>query len=130
MVLGGKVDPQDDPFNVFWNKLEKMLDNLSQPVAFATIPLTASADGPKEAPAGPKAPISVSGNNTLGLHINGSHVEQESIEDQLSRAMEDDDELLSGVLVYSPSFLGIKYSIRMGDGRVILCHSFCYATAV
>lgn len=95
MVLGGKVDPQDDPFNVFWNKLEKMLDNLSQPVAFATIPLTASADGPKEAPAGPKAPISVSGNNTLGLHINGSHVEQESIEDQLSRAMEDDDELLS-----------------------------------
>ena len=33
-----QTDPQD-PFNHFWTMLEGMLDNLSQPVAFASAPL-------------------------------------------------------------------------------------------
>ncbi|KDQ12383.1 hypothetical protein BOTBODRAFT_34683 [Botryobasidium botryosum FD-172 SS1] len=39
MVLGGRAEA-GDPFNQFWKVLEGMLDNLSQPVAFATAPLT------------------------------------------------------------------------------------------
>ncbi|KAF8590523.1 hypothetical protein K439DRAFT_1403658 [Ramaria rubella] len=39
MVLGQQSDPRDT-FNQFWRDLEGMLDNLSQPVAFATAPLT------------------------------------------------------------------------------------------
>ncbi|KAI6036646.1 hypothetical protein BKA83DRAFT_4165879 [Pisolithus microcarpus] len=38
MVLGQRSDP-GDAFNNFWNIMEGMLDNLSQPVAFATAPL-------------------------------------------------------------------------------------------
>ncbi|KAH7916013.1 hypothetical protein BJ138DRAFT_1140485 [Hygrophoropsis aurantiaca] len=38
MVLGQRSDP-GDAFNHFWKIMEGMLDNLSQPVAFATAPL-------------------------------------------------------------------------------------------
>ncbi|KAG1756287.1 uncharacterized protein EDB91DRAFT_4955 [Suillus paluster] len=38
MVLGQQSDP-GDAFNNFWRIMEGMLDNLSQPVAFATAPL-------------------------------------------------------------------------------------------
>ncbi|KAG0705169.1 hypothetical protein DFH29DRAFT_907881 [Suillus ampliporus] len=38
MVLGQRSDP-GDAFNNFWTIMEGMLDNLSQPVAFATAPL-------------------------------------------------------------------------------------------
>jgi hypothetical protein len=113
MMLGGKVvplkyryntltitqvDPQD-PFNQFWNKLEQMLDNLSQPVAFATIPLTSSInrpEGSKDASGASSDPSEEATNDATYPHINGSHAEQQSIEDQLSNAMEDDD-LISGV---------------------------------
>ncbi|KII88963.1 hypothetical protein PLICRDRAFT_53460 [Plicaturopsis crispa FD-325 SS-3] len=40
MVLGQRSDP-GDAFNQFWKIMEGMLDNLSQPVAFATAPLGA-----------------------------------------------------------------------------------------
>jgi len=38
MVLGQRSDP-GDAFNQFWDIMQGMLDNLSQPVAFATAPL-------------------------------------------------------------------------------------------
>lgn len=39
MVLGGQGSDPGDAFNQFWNVLQGMLDNISQPVAFATAPL-------------------------------------------------------------------------------------------
>lgn len=39
MVLGGQRSDPGDAFNQFWNAMQGMLDNLSQPVAFATAPL-------------------------------------------------------------------------------------------
>ncbi|KAL0577249.1 hypothetical protein V5O48_004737 [Marasmius crinis-equi] len=39
MVLGGQRSDPGDAFNQFWNIMQGMLDNLSQPVAFATAPL-------------------------------------------------------------------------------------------
>lgn len=42
-------DPSD-PFNHFWHMLEGMLDNLSQPVAFATAPLMPPTPLPASAP--------------------------------------------------------------------------------
>ncbi|KIJ44149.1 hypothetical protein M422DRAFT_67759 [Sphaerobolus stellatus SS14] len=39
MMLGQQQPEPQDTFNQFWNILEGMLDNLSQPVAFATAPL-------------------------------------------------------------------------------------------
>ncbi|CAK5277774.1 unnamed protein product [Mycena citricolor] len=39
MLLGGQRSDPGDPFNQFWNIMQGMLDNLSQPVAFATAPL-------------------------------------------------------------------------------------------
>ncbi|KAG1800838.1 uncharacterized protein HD556DRAFT_1438836 [Suillus plorans] len=48
MVLGQQSDP-GDAFNNFWRIMEGMLDNLSQPVAFATAPL-----GTEPTPAGKK----------------------------------------------------------------------------
>jgi hypothetical protein len=49
MVLGQQSDP-GDAFNNFWRIMEGMLDNLSQPVAFATAPL-----GTKLPPSGKKS---------------------------------------------------------------------------
>ncbi|EAU88164.2 hypothetical protein CC1G_03836 [Coprinopsis cinerea okayama7 len=40
MVLGGQRSDPGDAFNQFWNALQGMLDNISQPVAFATAPLS------------------------------------------------------------------------------------------
>ncbi|KAJ6546464.1 hypothetical protein DFH09DRAFT_643900 [Mycena vulgaris] len=39
MLLGGQRSDPGDAFNQFWNIMQGMLDNLSQPVAFATAPL-------------------------------------------------------------------------------------------
>ncbi|KAI5899940.1 uncharacterized protein SCHCODRAFT_02483043 [Schizophyllum commune H4-8] len=39
MVLAGQRSDPGDAFNQFWNIMQGMLDNLSQPVAFATAPL-------------------------------------------------------------------------------------------
>lgn len=44
MVLGQRSDP-GDAFNQFWKIMEGMLDNLSQPAAFAAAPLGPSAAG-------------------------------------------------------------------------------------
>ncbi|PPQ64667.1 hypothetical protein CVT26_002757 [Gymnopilus dilepis] len=41
MLLGGQRSDPGDAFNQFWNIMQGMLDNLSQPVAFATVPLGA-----------------------------------------------------------------------------------------
>jgi hypothetical protein len=76
-----------------------MLDNLSQPVAFATIPLTSSintSEGQKEARRSSSVPSEDSTNDVTYPRVNGNHAEQESIEDQISKAMEEDD-LISGV---------------------------------
>ncbi|EGN95994.1 hypothetical protein SERLA73DRAFT_185466 [Serpula lacrymans var. lacrymans S7.3] len=47
MVLGQRSDP-GDAFNNFWKIMEGMLDNLSQPVAFATAPLGVEANSPRK----------------------------------------------------------------------------------
>jgi hypothetical protein len=76
-----------------------MLDNLSQPVAFATIPLTSSINTPEgqtDARGASSVPNEEATNDATYARINGDHAEQQSIEDQLSNAMEDDD-LISGV---------------------------------
>ncbi|KAG5639610.1 hypothetical protein H0H81_010812 [Sphagnurus paluster] len=39
MLLAGQRSDPGDGFNQFWNIMQGMLDNLSQPVAFATVPL-------------------------------------------------------------------------------------------
>ncbi|TFK72517.1 hypothetical protein BDN72DRAFT_792170 [Pluteus cervinus] len=39
MLLGGQRPDPGDEFNQFWNIMQGMLNNLSQPVAFATAPL-------------------------------------------------------------------------------------------
>ncbi|KAK2460550.1 hypothetical protein APHAL10511_007020 [Amanita phalloides] len=39
MLLGGQRSDPGDAFNQFWSIMQGMLDNLSQPVAFATVPL-------------------------------------------------------------------------------------------
>ncbi|KAF9036744.1 hypothetical protein BJ165DRAFT_1559775, partial [Panaeolus papilionaceus] len=39
MLLGGQRSDPGDAFNQFWNIMQGMLDNLSQPVAFATVPI-------------------------------------------------------------------------------------------
>ncbi|ESK93001.1 hypothetical protein Moror_8904 [Moniliophthora roreri MCA 2997] len=43
MLLGGQKSDPGDAFNQFWNIMQGMLDNLSQPVAFATVPLVAES---------------------------------------------------------------------------------------
>ncbi|KAK7466882.1 hypothetical protein VKT23_003945 [Stygiomarasmius scandens] len=44
MLLGGQRSDPGDAFNQFWNIMQGMLDNLSQPVAFATAPLGTPAE--------------------------------------------------------------------------------------
>ncbi|THV08084.1 hypothetical protein K435DRAFT_959533 [Dendrothele bispora CBS 962.96] len=44
MLLGGQRSDPGDAFNQFWNIMQGMLDNLSQPVAFATAPLGAPTE--------------------------------------------------------------------------------------
>ncbi|PPQ65104.1 hypothetical protein CVT24_003065 [Panaeolus cyanescens] len=39
MLLGGQRSDPGDAFNQFWNIMQGMLDNISQPVAFATVPI-------------------------------------------------------------------------------------------
>ncbi|KAJ7109159.1 hypothetical protein C8R44DRAFT_801793 [Mycena epipterygia] len=51
MLLGGQRSDPGDAFNQFWNIMQGMLDNLSQPVAFATAPLGA----PEASPTNPVA---------------------------------------------------------------------------
>ncbi|PVG02817.1 hypothetical protein CPB86DRAFT_661246, partial [Serendipita vermifera] len=95
MVLGGRPDPQD-PFNQFWNKLEQMLDNLSQPVAFATVPLTSSQ--PYDEQEADLKPTENDSNDDRDDKPNPNQIsseEQKKLEDQLSLALEDDDEFLS-----------------------------------
>ncbi|KAJ6455803.1 hypothetical protein C8R45DRAFT_1035758 [Mycena sanguinolenta] len=46
MLLGGQRSDPGDAFNQFWNIMQGMLDNLSQPVAFATAPLGAPESAP------------------------------------------------------------------------------------
>ncbi|KAJ7489923.1 hypothetical protein B0H11DRAFT_2010985 [Mycena galericulata] len=46
MLLGGQRSDPGDAFNQFWNIMQGMLDNLSQPVAFATAPLGAPESQP------------------------------------------------------------------------------------
>ncbi|KAF9483810.1 hypothetical protein BDN70DRAFT_918193 [Pholiota conissans] len=50
MLLGGQRSDPGDAFNQFWNIMQGMLDNLSQPVAFATVPLNAPEISPAEPP--------------------------------------------------------------------------------
>jgi hypothetical protein len=96
-----QADPQD-PFNQFWNKLEQVLDNLSQPVAFATIPLTSSVEHKGEdqrLPEQPTTPTTVSKEDPSqrpGLQ-NANEVVQGALEDQLALALDDDDDFLSGM---------------------------------
>ncbi|KAF9562160.1 hypothetical protein CPC08DRAFT_706887 [Agrocybe pediades] len=52
MLLGQRSDP-GDAFNQFWNIMQGMLDNLSQPVAFATVPL-GNEESKAPAPSDPK----------------------------------------------------------------------------
>ncbi|KAG8790997.1 hypothetical protein FRC17_008822, partial [Serendipita sp. 399] len=103
MVLGGRTDPQD-PFNQFWSKLEQVLDNLSQPVAFATIPLTSpyeptsdvsDKDQSEEEPNGTsEADQSRSRPRLLDHKGVNSHEDQESLADKLAQALEDDSDLI------------------------------------
>ncbi|KAF8061512.1 hypothetical protein FPV67DRAFT_283106 [Lyophyllum atratum] len=51
MLLAGQRSDPGDAFNQFWNIMQGMLDNLSQPVAFATVPL-----GNTELPSGVRTP--------------------------------------------------------------------------
>ncbi|KAG7092269.1 hypothetical protein E1B28_008632 [Marasmius oreades] len=44
MVLGGQRSDPGDAFNQFWTIMQGMLENLSQPVAFATAPLGTSSE--------------------------------------------------------------------------------------
>ncbi|KAF8487648.1 hypothetical protein JB92DRAFT_3130597 [Gautieria morchelliformis] len=82
MVLGQQSDPMDT-FNQFWTDLEGMLDNLSQPVAFATAPLTrfggpeSSRDGPSNMPK-PSGNLRVSVEPTFRVnpHSDASDVEE------------------------------------------------------
>ncbi|KAF5386747.1 hypothetical protein D9615_001828 [Tricholomella constricta] len=52
MLLAGQRSDPGDAFNQFWNIMQGMLDNLSQPVAFATVPLgnTEAASGVRTPP--------------------------------------------------------------------------------
>ncbi|QRW15280.1 ERM domain-containing protein [Ceratobasidium sp. AG-Ba] len=45
MMLGGRPGEHNEAFDQFWKTLEGMLENLSQPVAFATAPLGTPAPG-------------------------------------------------------------------------------------
>ncbi|KAG9102977.1 hypothetical protein FRC06_000626 [Ceratobasidium sp. 370] len=45
MMLGGRPGEHNEAFDQFWKTLEGMLENLSQPVAFATAPLGVPAPG-------------------------------------------------------------------------------------
>ncbi|CAE6459319.1 unnamed protein product [Rhizoctonia solani] len=49
MMLGGRPGEHNEAFDQFWKTLEGMLENLSQPVAFATAPLARNSPGNKEA---------------------------------------------------------------------------------
>ena len=42
----GAIPDTLDPFSRFWGMLENMLDDISNPVAFASAPLGIHADGP------------------------------------------------------------------------------------
>lgn len=96
MVLGGRTDPQD-PFNQFWNKIEQMLDNLSQPVAFATVPLTASehVEDNQDNAGNPNMIQSHPISQPLTQAGVLSEEEQQALENKLSLALEDDEELFA-----------------------------------
>lgn len=75
-----------------------MLDNLSQPVAFATIPLTASVESTGEGKEDTNAPID--GSKGEQPTENAKDSAQVALEAQLAMALdEDDEEFLSGVLL-------------------------------
>jgi hypothetical protein len=95
-----QTDPQD-PFNQFWNKLEQVLDNLSQPVAFATIPLTSSVEHKGEDQPLMEPPTTLSTvSKEDPSHRPGLQNEtvQAALENQLALALDDDDDFLSGML--------------------------------
>ncbi|KAJ3797234.1 hypothetical protein GGU11DRAFT_816606 [Lentinula aff. detonsa] len=50
MLLAGQRSDPGDAFNQFWNIMQGMLDNLSQPVAFATVPLGMEATAGTSSP--------------------------------------------------------------------------------
>lgn len=85
-----------------------MLENLSQPVAFATIPLTSSS--PEESSNLTQQDDGASISQENGVTVENGHQtpqtlsedEQKKLEDQLSLALEEEAELLSGnTITYS-----------------------------
>lgn len=90
-----------------------MLDNLSQPVAFATVPLTSSVE------------VTGSHSNTDGVaeessrdfsplkSDNARQAHQESLEEQLAQALEDDEELIDGL---SPGLINGHPDHRFRNG--------------
>ncbi|KAG2041966.1 hypothetical protein BDR03DRAFT_932209 [Suillus americanus] len=78
MVLGQQSDP-GDAFNNFWRIMEGMLDNLSQPVAFATAPL-----GTELPPSGKKT-----------LRRDGSSCSDTDIEQPHTSTRETDEEVFA-----------------------------------
>ncbi|KAF5324941.1 hypothetical protein D9611_004350 [Ephemerocybe angulata] len=80
MVLGGQRSDPGDAFNQFWSAMQGMLDNLSQPVAFATAPL-----GPEVIPSENNA----SGSQTPPL-VHGRR------DSSLSSDTDNDEHMLSG----------------------------------
>lgn len=84
-----------------------MLDNLSQPVAFATIPLTSSVEQKGE-DQGLLEPLGTASKEDLshrpGLQDTNETV-QAALEDQLALALDDDDDdFLSGMLSGTSGF--------------------------
>jgi len=80
-----------------------VLDNLSQPVAFATIPLTSSVEQKGEDQRLPEPPTTLSTASKEDLsHRPGlqdaNETVQAALEDQLALALDDDDDFLSGML--------------------------------
>ncbi|GLB35334.1 hypothetical protein LshimejAT787_0208990 [Lyophyllum shimeji] len=61
MLLAGQRSDPGDAFNQFWSIMQGMLDNLSQPVAFATVPL-----GNTETPTGARTPPTPRRDNSVG----------------------------------------------------------------
>jgi hypothetical protein len=87
MLTYPKSDPMDT-FNQFWTDLEGMLDNLSQPVAFATAPLTrfggpeSSKDGLSNMPK-PSGSLRVSVEPTVVFKMN-PHSDASDVEEVMA----------------------------------------------
>ncbi|PFH52376.1 hypothetical protein AMATHDRAFT_74173 [Amanita thiersii Skay4041] len=130
MLLGGQRSDPGDAFNQFWTIMQGMLDNLSQPVAFATAPL------------GSESPDFPSGS---GL----SHTAQLKREDINNNVSENDEHILTrlsrrigigreGLRSYTPEQKGASFTPDdfedvddLLEGGDELSESFCLvSTAV